>query len=167
MIDFLIKSTASLTILLTCYHLLLEKEKMHQFNRFFLLFGLLFSYVIPFFTIEIIKEIPTATAQNTFQFVETPITAVKESTNYWLWFLSSIYGVVTIFLLIRFVKNGLQLYKRAKSNESIAFNNAKLVLLSNPTLPYTFLNTIFVYKDDYENRKIENELYTHELIHVS
>ena len=167
MIDFIIKSTASLAILLSCYHLILENEKMHQFNRFFLLFGLLFSLLIPFFTIEIIKEIPTATTQNTFQFVETPITAVKESTNYWLWFLSSVYSLVTIFLLIRFVKNGLQLYKRAKSNESITFNNAKLVLLPNPTLPYTFLNTIFVYKDDYNNRKIENELYTHELIHVS
>jgi hypothetical protein len=74
---------------------------------------------------------------------------------------------VTIFLLIRFIKNGLQLYKRAKSNASIAFNNAKLVLLPHPTLPYTFLNTIFINQDDYENRKIENELYTHELIHVT
>ena len=166
MIDFLIKSTASLTILLTCYHLLLEKEKIHQFNRFFLLFGLLFSLVIPFFTIEIIREIPAATTQNTFQVIETPITVVQESTNYWLWFISSVYSVVTIFLLIRFIKNGLQLHKRAKSNASIAFNNANLVLLPNPTLPYTFLKSIFVYKDDYENRTIENELYTHELIHV-
>ena len=91
MIDFLIKSTASLTILLTCYHLLLEKEKIHQFNRFFLLFGLLFSLVIPFFTIEIIREIPAATTQNTFQVIETPITVVQESTNYWLWFISSVY----------------------------------------------------------------------------
>jgi beta-lactamase regulating signal transducer with metallopeptidase domain len=167
MIDFLTTSTASLFVLLVCYHLLLEKEKMHQFNRFFLLFSLTFSLLIPFFTIQIIREIPTATTQNTFQFVETPITALKESTNYWLWFLSSIYILVTIFLLIRFIKNGLQLYKRAKSNESIAFNNAKLVLLPNPTLPYTFLKTIFVNKDDYENRQIENELYTHELIHVA
>jgi hypothetical protein len=141
---------------------------MHQFNRFFLLFGLVFSFSIPFFTIKIIREVATTTTpQNAFQFMETPTTIVQESTNYWLIFPYAVYGLVSLFLLIRFIKNALQLFSRSKSNTIVHYNNAKLVLLPNPTLPYTFLNTIFVNKDDYNNRKIENELYTHELIHVT
>lgn len=168
MIDFLIKSTASLAILLACYHLLLEKEKMHQFNRFFLLFGLVFSFSIPFFTIEIIEEVTTKTlSKNVFELMEIPTATVQEGTNYWMVLLYTVYGVVTLVLLIRFIKNGLQLYIRSKSQTAIPYQNAKLVLLSNPTLPYTFLNIIFINKEDYNNRKIENELYTHELIHVT
>ena len=56
MIDFLLKSSISLLALLIFYHLVLEKEKMHQFNRFYLLFGIVFSFVLPFITIEIIAE---------------------------------------------------------------------------------------------------------------
>ncbi|CAM2822155.1 hypothetical protein [Flavobacterium frigoris] len=58
MIDFLLKSTISLCVLLAVYHLALEKEKMHQFNRFYLLFSIVFSLSIPFITIEVIQEIP-------------------------------------------------------------------------------------------------------------
>ena len=168
MIEFLIKSTASLAILLACYHLLLEKEKMHQFSRFFLLFGLVFSFSVPFFTIEVIEEVTTKTLpQNAFQLMQNPTGSIQESTNYGIVFLYTVYGLVTLVLLIRFIKNGLQLYIRSKSQTAIPFQNATLVLLPNPTLPYTFLNTIFINQDDYNNRTIEHELYTHELIHVT
>ena len=40
-------------------------------------------------------------------------------------------------------------------------------LVEERTLPYTFLNSIFINSDDYYNRNIEDELYTHELVHVT
>jgi hypothetical protein len=55
-------------------------------------------------------------------------------------------------------------YIKSQIEYSIAFNNAKLVLLPNPTLPILF----FEYHICLQRRwkpKIENELYTHELIH--
>jgi hypothetical protein len=42
---------------LSCYHLLIRKEKMHQFNGSFSCLVYYFSLLIPFFTIEIIREI--------------------------------------------------------------------------------------------------------------
>jgi len=47
MILYLVKSTICLALLLGVYRLFLEKEKMHRFNRFFLLFSLIFSFTIP------------------------------------------------------------------------------------------------------------------------
>jgi len=41
-----------------------------------------------------------------------------------------------------------------------------LILVEEKILPHTFLNYIFINKNDYENRKIEGELFTHELTHV-
>jgi hypothetical protein len=51
MIDFIIKST----LLSVLYITFCLKEKIHQFNRFYLLFSLV-SLSIPFITIEVIQE---------------------------------------------------------------------------------------------------------------
>ncbi|WP_413999973.1 M56 family metallopeptidase [Flavobacterium sp. W1B] len=168
MTDFLIKSTASLFVLLAVYHLALEREKMHHFNRFYLLFAVVFSFTIPFITIEVIQEITNpVTSQNAIKMEAETIAIVEDSTNYWLMTIWSIYGLITSILLIRFIRNILKLSSRAKSNTKINYKNSKLVLLEEKTLPYTFLNNIFINETDYHSRKIEAELYTHELIHVT
>ncbi|MBC5863810.1 M56 family metallopeptidase [Flavobacterium turcicum] len=167
MTDFLIKSTLSLVVLLGVYHLLLEKEKMHRFNRFYLLFALVFSMVIPFITIEVVQEItqPTVTPGN-IQIL--PVTAVVvEETNYVPIALWGLYGLVTFVLGFRFMCNLMQISKKMKSNTPIAYQNAQLVLVPEKTLPHTFLNTIFINETEYNNRQVEAELYTHELTHVT
>ncbi|MGZ9674799.1 M56 family metallopeptidase [Flavobacterium sp. GNP001] len=167
MTDFLIKSTLSLVVLLGVYHLLLEKEKMHRFNRFYLLFALVFSMVIPFITIEVVQEIaqPTVTTGN-IQIL--PVTAVVvEETNYLAIALWGLYGLVTLVLGFRFMRNVVQISQKMKSNTPIAYQNAQLVLVTEKTLPHTFLNTIFINETEYNNREVEAELYTHELTHVT
>lgn len=168
MIDFLIKSTVSLSVLLAMYHLVLEKEKIHHFNRFYLLFCLLFSFTIPFITIEIVQKITAPLLkQDYIKLEEGTIGVLQSETNYWLIAIWTIYTVTTSMLLFRFLRNIRKLSLKAKSNPVVDYQNSKLALLKEKTLPYTFLNTIFINQDDYHNRKIEEELYTHELIHVT
>jgi beta-lactamase regulating signal transducer with metallopeptidase domain len=168
MIDFLIKSTLSLLVLLAIYHLILEKEKMHQFNRFYLLFCLVFSFVIPFISIEIIDESVSAiTHTNKGITANATMTIVPETLDYTPIIIWSLYCVVTSLLLFRFLRNILRITSRTHFNTVINYKNAKLVLLKEKTLPHTFWNTIFVNETEYRNRKIEEELYTHELIHVT
>lgn len=52
MIHFILKSSLFLGIILLMYYSLLEKEKMHQFNRFYLVFSLLLSFTIPFVSLQ-------------------------------------------------------------------------------------------------------------------
>ncbi|WP_264566431.1 M56 family metallopeptidase [Flavobacterium sp. N3904] len=166
MIDFLFKSSSSLLALLIFYHLVLEKEKMNQFNRFYLLFSLVFSFVIPFITIEIATEIIKAAKNPTsILFSQGNSQIIKETnyTTYWLWI---IYGIITLFLCIRFIRNILKITSKIKTNTTLDYHNAKLVLIPEKTLPHTFLNYIFINETDYKNRNIEAELYTHELTHV-
>ncbi|MFD2908904.1 M56 family metallopeptidase [Flavobacterium ardleyense] len=172
MINFLFESTVSLIGFLAFYHLFLEGEKMHRFNRFYLLISLVVSFIIPLLNFEIIEIIPV---QNTkTQFVqEFPISnqsiqvAEVESVNYLPTLLWSLYGIITSFLLIRFGKNVAQLYHKSKSNPVVKYKKAKLVLVDENTLPHSFLNFIYVNLDDYENHNIEDELYTHELVHIT
>jgi hypothetical protein len=168
MIDFIIKSTLSLSVLLAVYHLLLEKEKIHQFNRFYLLFSLVFSLSIPFITIEVIQEsISPLIGKAAIKPGEPTMIIIEDSMNYWLVSLWGIYAIVSSILIIRFITNIRKLTSRINSNPAIDYKNSKLVLLKEKVLPHTFLDTIFINETDYHNRKIEAELYTHELIHVT
>jgi hypothetical protein len=167
MSDFLIKSTITLFVLLAVYNLFLEKEKIHVFNRFYLLFSLIFSMVIPFITIEVIQEIaqPTINPGN-IQILQGNA-VVMEETNYLAIGLWSLYAVITFVLAARFISNIIKISSKIKSNPPIVYKNAKLILVPEKTLPHTFLNTIFINETEYKNREIEAELYTHELTHVT
>ena len=100
MSDFLIKSTITLFVLLAVYYLFLEKEKIHVFNRFYLLFSLVFSMVIPFITIEVIQEItqPTVNPGN-IQILQGSAVIIEE-TNYLEIGLWSLYAIVTLILAL-------------------------------------------------------------------
>ena len=167
MSDFLIKSAISLGVLLLAYHLLLEKEKMHHFNRFYLLFSLIFSLVIPHITIKVVKEITTPIIENSTINFNQESTVFVEETNYFPIIIWSIYGLITLLLSIRFVRNILKIITKINSNTRIDYENATLVLLKEKALPYTFLNYIFMSEMDYTNQKIEAELFSHELTHVT
>lgn len=168
MTDFLYKSALSLFVLLVIYHLVLEKQKMHKFNRFYLLFSLVFSFILPFVTIEIASEENTVqTYKYMMQNVPIQSTVVAQSFDYRMLSLWGLYGLITMILLFRFVRNILKIVSEIKSNTTVPFKNANLVLLEEQTSPHTFLNYIFLNNTDYQNRKIEEELYVHELIHVT
>ncbi|WP_235831720.1 energy transducer TonB [Flavobacterium rhamnosiphilum] len=167
MSDFLIKSTITLFVLLTVYYLFLEKEKIHLFNRFYLLFSLAFSMVIPFITIEVIEEIAQPAIETGNIQILQGSAIVLEETNYLEIGLWSLYAVVTLILAIRFINNIIKISSKMKSNNTIDYKNAKLILVPEKTLPHTFLNTIFINETEYNDREIEAELYTHELTHVS
>ena len=168
MTDFLIKSTLSLIVLISVYFLILENEKMAVFNRFYLLFSILFSFSLPFITIEVLATPSNVILQETVFRPENSVVAVAdEAINYYQIIGWIVYGIGASFFLFRFVKNINTITSRIKRNPIVEYSNSKLVLVDEKILPHTFLNTIFINKEDYETRNIEDELYTHELTHVT
>lgn len=178
MIDFLIQSTTCLTVFLSFYHLVLEREKMHEFNRYYLLISIVISLAIPFVTFEIIEIIPVVenikpisldTIPTTFNEnpIQESVIPLKENINYTPYTLWGLYGLITFILIVRFAINCFKLISKSKSNPIVKYKNANLVLVDEKTIPHTFLNFIYINFEDYNNRNIEDELYTHELVHVN
>ena len=52
MITYIVKTLLCAAVLFLIYILLLEREKMHRFNRFYLLFSIVFSLTVSFITIK-------------------------------------------------------------------------------------------------------------------
>src|SRR5450759_3541578 len=98
MIAYILKSSLSLLIMFGLYWFLLRQEKLFIFNRFFLIFAVLFSLVIPFISIpvniqdnDVQKNIVTALNSNipafsqkqnlVSNFTYQPYTEIKPSSE--------------------------------------------------------------------------------------
>lgn len=167
MIDFLIKSSLCLILLLGIYYFFFEKEKMSFFNRFYLLGSLIISFIIPFVKFELQQDIiENNLLPNAIQTIQGNTIIINQKTNNLSIILWSFYGIITALFAIRFGRNILAFIQKTRTNSLEKFENTTLVLVEEKILPHTFLNYIFINKNDYENRKIEGELFTHELTHV-
>lgn len=169
MILYAIKSTLCLAAVIGIYHLLLDRESMHRFKRFFLLGALGFSFAIPLIAIGHSGYIASsiATGQHIVEVMagdaSTPLV-----TPQWHAFsiVSMVYLLIAAALFLRYAFRVATLIRKARRNRNISYKNATLVLVEEPIEPYTFCRYIFIHKDDYLSGAIEQEVLTHELTHV-
>ena len=173
MTDYLIKSSLCLGILLLTYHLFLEHEKMHRFNRIFLLFSIAFGLLIPqlsLFSYEISK--PVTELIKTRESAVQPVlataeqTATSATTPHWTSILLTIYVIGAFVLALRFAVNILRIYKRIRSSRIVRAYNTKMVLIKEPIVPHSFLGYLFVNEDAYINKRLAPEIINHELSHL-
>jgi hypothetical protein len=163
-------------LLLTIYHFILEKEAMHRFKRFYLLFSLILSITVPFVSIEISGDsafagnLPFTEARiitNEIEFT-TEKAGVREeakAVNPLNIFLIGYVAIASI-LLSRFLINITRLIITIKKNEHAVQGNMKIVLIDTESVPHSFGHYIFLNKNEYKAGLIEEEVLTHEMAHV-
>src|SRR5438105_2144296 len=100
MIPYFVRVMLSSALLLLAYRLLLEREKMFVFNRFFLLFSVVFSFVIPLFTMTV--RIPAAAGASGYvisgEEFHDKVGATEGSRMFWV-YIFSVYGAMVLFRL--------------------------------------------------------------------
>lgn len=168
MIFYLAKVFLILTIFLIFYHVVLEREKMHQFNRSFLLCILPFSFITPFYKISTFTK-PVIENLKSSDLISVLISGeiIQEDNFNLLNLIGIIYGIITSILITRFFKHIYDITLKISKNKKVEIQNATIILVDNKISPHTFWKYIFINKKAYENNQIEEELLTHELIHVT
>lgn len=171
MIEYLIKSGLILIILLAVYHIWLEKEKMHQFNRFFLILSVVFGLTVPLISFEVfskmevelspVMNLTSAPLITTFPEVTNPV--IVEDYSYWP---VIIYGIVALLLLLKFVVNLVKLKLKVSRNQQKRTAEGTIVLIKEKVIPHSFLSYTFLYEEDYLNNRIEDEIIRHEFAHI-
>lgn len=159
-------------IFLVFYKLLLEKESMHHFKRFFLLTALIFSLIIPqiVFT-EYIEAEPTPAVTQVLTINEQPeitriVHVMEESPMNWTLILYTLYGLGVAIFGFRFLYNIAKLWIRVRRNTQIKFNFLVKVLLKEELPPHTFLRYIFLNKQKFESKSIPAAVLLHEETHA-
>jgi bla regulator protein BlaR1 len=190
MIIFILKATISLAICYAFYRLLLVKESMYTFNRFYLIFAICFSLIVPFlptpFDISIkdnfFPEKPLLASEQNLENNAEPVPSqtllvkaqdIAEQANLqtekqfnWTNFFVGIYLFGFTCFLLRFIVQLKQLISLVGKNPNIKKTECIYVLLEQKTLPFTFLNFLFLNKEAYQNKMIEDEIIYHELVHI-
>ncbi|GAA4163818.1 hypothetical protein GCM10022217_33340 [Chryseobacterium ginsenosidimutans] len=138
---------------------------MYQFNRFYLLFSLAFSYAVPFISIKTDTPKPAnrlqATVEATQQILDlTP----KQETFNWVNIVWIIYGIVTLILLTKGVISILKI--KSLKGEKIIYQNYNVVLTKENLSPFSFWKTIYLGKNYLINNEIDSRIFLHEKSHL-
>ena len=170
---YFIKSAVCLLVLLLFHRLVLQREAMYHFNRFFLLFSVAVSFLIPLNTIEITvtqplfePEVATGLIPEVESLQIQPAVSQSEKSLDWKLVLILFYGLITFSLMVRFVRNINILFEKVNRNVLIQYRGENLVMLEEDCPPFSFLKYIFVSYTDFEAGKFTDAILIHESTHV-
>ena len=194
MTAYIIKSGICLILLFGIYWLVLRKEKLLIFNRYYLIISTLFSLTIPFISIpvypgsekpanEIVSLISYKSRLNPIQGAGTANREQSLSGFHEAYPLNRqgpvksgafnskeiyllIYLSGMMLMLVRFCTNILLAKRLFKRSERIDHGWYEIALLDHPVNPNSFLRTIYLNRQDYLENRISSNVLRHELEHV-
>lgn len=170
MILYVLKVIACSALLLGAYHLLFESEKNHRLKRWYLLVCLVLPFLIPLLSFESdtsATEIGTITQFQLAQPIQVHHLSVETVSRFNLLYLIYVaYGVVSIILMVKFMKSLRNIIQKVTRNEQRKFEHYVLVLLPNHTPPHSFLNYLFLGKAAYLANQVAPEILVHEQTHI-
>ncbi len=170
-LTYIIETAISVSIFYIFYELFLKRDTWFRFNRYYLLFGIIFSFILPL--LDFSASSVVVNSQNQFEFNEyinlgSTISTFKEQSldaisnpNY----LMIVYLILGCLFFVRILYQLFKILKTVNANEIIKYKNKKLVLMNNNSSPFSFYNYIFISKDDYGSIG-SNELLLHEFTHA-
>lgn len=163
-----------MAIFLIFYKWAIEDVTMHRFKRGYLLGVIVLSFLIPISPTgySYISETPLA-AEGIAEFSMVEVNKITQeiiepasSISFASLLSISLLLLITSILFIRFFRNiGTLLYK-ARENQKKKYHTAQLVLTQEDIAPHTFLNKIYINKEDYLNGQIDEQLLVHERAHA-
>lgn len=142
--------------LLLCYMLFLRNEKYHQLNRFYLLFSLVFSSLLPFikFTVSVQPLMP-----NTQSF----LTTVTEAPAIPFGMILYVAGLVLFFIL--FILRLFKVLKQIIGKHYIEMNGLKVIDNPEQKVPFSFFHYVVVDSTAFELDELDFVL-RHEAAHA-
>jgi len=167
---YLLKFSACLLIFWLIYVLILERQTMHQFKRFYLLGVIVLALIIP--TLSITKYVdPVAiNFENAQLSMSTTVATdhIPQASTFLdmetaLWF---IYSLGALLFLVRFLVNIYRMKRHISQHETIAKQPFIYVLLETYRIPHSFFKYIFLNKLKYESHSIPKEVLLHEETHA-
>ncbi|MFJ1366318.1 energy transducer TonB [Capnocytophaga canimorsus] len=165
--NFLIYSVKTMFVqllFLLLYEAFFKNEPYFRINRFFLLSGIALSLILPFFPISLANDNITA-AIRLEEFVAYANTTSKNmviasNTNAINWY-EMIYGVGAVCFGLLFIIKIIRLNRLLNRSQQVVLNGTRIFLLEDLTQAFTFMNNIYVGKEQAE----ETCVIEHEKVH--
>ncbi len=162
---YLIKSTLCMVLFWGFYRLVLQKENMFVFNRFYLLASIIISYTVP--NISFSSDSAYKSLHLDIPFEVGPQLIAQETSQWdYVPYVWGIYLVVTLFFLFRYGKGLWLMIALIAKNKLVNTTMTSLILVEEPILPQTFFKYIILNQTSYLNQEIGQPIIEHEMAHA-
>ncbi len=170
--EYALKSSLCLAVIFLFYTLLLQQITYYRLNRYFLLIFSILSFIIPFINVTVfvqaqqLKNIPFI---NYLPVIVNNKMSSNLVNNYitfnYRQILSAVYIFISSVLFFRLLVQLLSIRKIRSKATCILTGVVDIYHLSEPVLPFSFLNNIFINKDNYSEKELQ-EIIDHEKVHA-
>lgn len=178
---YFMQSAICMAFFYALYWLFLKKDTFFRVNRVFLLLTLVASLIIPSLEIPIQAE-PEGSIENAYHMLdavvkasqhylnsnmleEVVVTASVDKSLSWYQYLGIIYILGVFVFSIRFLRNVGQLLSWVRYSRRYNQDGIQLVVMDDDFPPFSFLNFVFVGKEDYQKDNFTS-IFAHERVHI-
>lgn len=165
---YLIKVTACSGLLMAYYWFALRDKQFHQYNRFYLLFALAGSVVLPLIQMEWFVQSRNETAVKLMQVIYTykAHTPSPVTINWWHILTIAIATISTLMLLLQ-VTSIIKLRRLKQRYPNNQYSQEFLFIETDlPQAPFTFFNWLFWRNDLDAGTETGQQILMHELTHI-
>ena len=172
LIIYLIKASGLLVAFFSAYHLLLRKETFFTSNRWFLLFGLATSALLPLLFIKKIIYVNRpkislsdliAMSNHSKTIPIKTVAPIVETIN-WLPIVAFCYGIVVLLFLVKVIVNIYSISRLLKNKVIQKENSFSLIDLEEDIAPFSFFKYIVFNSSLYSPNELDSIL-LHEKVH--
>src|SRR5690606_20215265 len=170
MVLYFIKSTFLLLVFFLIYKWNLENKKALRFRRFYLLISLVLALSIPLlkFQFAVTQNVVAETKQMVLEQIPDliPLQEISVETKENISVALVLYLMVCLILLIRCVYNINKILKLKRTGKTINSKFGPIITHPQIKKPFTFLNRIYVNKETWKKREVDQAILFHEQAHV-
>ncbi|MCH2192901.1 M56 family metallopeptidase [Kordia sp.] len=161
MMAYFIQVVAFQLLFLLSYDLFLKKETFFNWNRVYLIFSSLISFLLPFIKIESFQNVvPQEYIILLPEIMLTPEKAVATIEPTWNWFLIIGFSISSLLFIYKVV----QLVKLRFKGRFVKHENYTMIIIPESTIAFSIFRYVFLGNDIHEE-KLEDIL-SHELVHI-
>ncbi|WP_395059334.1 M56 family metallopeptidase [Flavobacterium sp.] len=163
---YFLKANLLIVIFYLAYYFLVQKETFFNSNRWFLLFGLFTSVLIPLFFIKkvVIIEASSLVETNLSSISSTNINPVITESIDWYSIMLIGYVIISIILVLKIVSELISFFKLIKNKKITVNKPFSMVDIEENINPFSFFKYIVFNSTKYSNSELENIL-NHEKVH--
>lgn len=163
--EYLLKTSALVLIFYLSYKLFLERDTFFESNRWFLLFGLVSSFIIPFLVIPIYVE-QTSLDLSQYVFANQLSQQNTEKPFNVLDYLPFVYLIGLVFFSVRLIFQFISLALVILNNKSERIGSYIYIKTTNDVSPFSFFNCIVFNPNQFNELELE-QIITHEKAHAN
>ena len=172
--EILLKSSALIAIFYLFYQILLSKETFHQFNRAFLILGIILAFGTPFIIFHINKVPVFSDIIQNGKMLQIIIDRNEDSVlkkvspqtyNYNFHFLQIIYFIGVFIMLLRFIFSLKTILKTVFNSPKILKDGYNLIEIDQNLTPFSFFKNIIINPSKYTQDEM-HDILKHETTHI-